>query len=38
MIDLVVVNLYEFEKNAGIENIDIGGLPCCVPPRKILNL
>ncbi len=25
MIDLVVVNLYEFEKNAGIENIDIGG-------------
>lgn len=25
MIDLVVVNLYEFEKKAEIENIDIGG-------------
>lgn len=43
MIDMVVVNLYEFEKTVAnpdvtfadaIEHIDIGGRPCCAPlPR-----
>jgi AICAR transformylase/IMP cyclohydrolase PurH len=46
-IDLVVVNLYQFEKTVSkegvtleeaIENIDIGGPPCCDPPQKISRM
>lgn len=43
MIDMVVVNLYAFEKTVAagadfgtcIENIDIGGRRCCAAPRRI---
>ncbi len=45
-IDLVAINLYPFKQTIlksgvtleeAVENIDIGGLRCCAPPRRIIR-